>query len=135
MTSSDQSTPEGYSGWSYYLLQVIFKIIIYLPWIWMGLFALFVLGTAVQVGHLPTYGNPDPKDAGFVSILYMPVMIIMLIVLGFSPIGIGLALVKVLREWPPFIKKSEAVLYLVGIAIFFLFTRSDVAGLITWLGD
>ena len=135
MTSSDQSTPEGYSGWSYYLLQVIFKIILYLPWIWMGLFALFVLGTAVQVGHLPTYGNPDPKDAGFVSILYIPVMIIMLIVLGFSPIGIGLALVKVLREWPPFIKKSEAALYLVGIAIFFLFTRSDVAGLITWLGD
>ena len=135
MTSSDQSTPEGYSGWPYHLLQVIFRIILYLPWVWMGLFALFVLGTAMSVGHLPTYGSPDPKDAGVISILYMPVMIIMLIVLGFSPIGIGLALVKVLREWPPFIKRHEAILYLVGIILFFLFTRSDVAGLITWLGD
>jgi hypothetical protein len=136
MTASDNSPQqEEYSGWPYRLLQVIFKAILYLPWIWMALFALFVLGTAVQVGHLPTYGSPDPKDAGFISVLYMPVMVIMLTVMGFSPIGIGLALVKVIRDWPPFIKRNEALFYLAGMAVFFIIIRTDVAGLITWLGD
>ena len=135
MTSADQSPQEVYSGWPYRLLQGIFKAILYLPWIWTALFALFVLGTAVSVGHLPTYGSPDPKDAGAISILYMPVMVIMLMVMGFSRIGIGLALIKLLRDVPPFIKRSEALLYLAGMIMFLIIVRSDVAGLITWLGD
>jgi hypothetical protein len=135
VTSSDSSTQEGYSGWAYHLLQVIFRIILYLPWIWMALFALFVLGTAVQIGHLPVYGRPDPKDAGAVSVLYMPVLIILFMVMGSSPIGIGLALVKLLRDVPSFIKRGEAFLYLIGIILFFLLTGSDIAGLMTWLGD
>jgi ABC-type dipeptide/oligopeptide/nickel transport system permease component len=135
LSSSNDSARQEYSGWPYRLLQVIFRIILYLPWIWIALFALFVLGTAVQVGHLPTYGRPDPKDAGAVSILYMPVLIILLMVMGSSPIGIGLALIKILRDVPPFIRRSEAVLYLAGIILFFFLTGSNFAGLMTWLGD
>ena len=132
---STESTQEDYSGWAFRLLQVIFKIILYLPWIWIALFALFVLGTALQVGHLPSYGQPDPKDAGAISILYMPVIITMLLVMGSSPIGIGLAIVRLLRDVPTFINKGEVISYLVGIALFFVIISSDFAGLMTWLGD
>ena len=129
------SSQAGYSGWAFRLLQVIFKVILYLPWIWLALFALFILGVTMQVGHLPVYGRPDPKEAGAISFLYMPVMITLLMVMGSSPIGIGLAFVKLLRDVPNFINRGEAILYLVGIALFFLFISSDIAGLMTWLGD
>ena len=135
MTSSNDSAEQDYSGWAFRLLQVIFMIILYLPWIWMALFAVFVLGVAFQVGHLPSYGQPDPKDAGAISYLYMPVMISLLLVMGSSPIGIGLAIVKLLRDVPSFIKPGEAVTYLVGIGLFFVIISSDFAGLMTWLGD
>ena len=138
MTSSNDSnepTQDSYSGWAFRLLQVIFKGILYLPWIWIALFALFVLGAAAQVGHLPAYGQPDPKDAGAISFLYLPVMVTMFLVMGSSPIGMGIAAVRLLRGVPSFIKKGEVLSYLVGISLFFLFISSDFAGLMTWLGD
>jgi hypothetical protein len=135
LTSSNDPVQTAYSGWAFRLLLVIFRFILYLPWIWLALFALFILGVTMQVGHLPVYGQPDPKDAGAISNLYMPVMITLLLVMGSAPIGIGLALVKLLRDIPNFIRRGEAILYLAGITLFFLFISSDVAGLMTWLGD
>jgi hypothetical protein len=132
---SEKGTEAAYSGWAFRLLQVIFRVILYLPWIWIALFALFILLVTIQVGRLPAYGQPDPKDAGSISILYTPVIVTLLLVMGSSPIGIGLAIVKLLRDVPNFIRRGEAILYLVGIALFFIFITSDVAGLMTWLGD
>ena len=125
----------GADHWGARLLLLLARIACYLPWIWFALFAIFVLAVAAQVGHLPTYGQPDPKDAGAASLLFMPVIILLLLTLATIPIGVGLAIVRLSRGVPQTIRKGEAIGYLVGIALFLLFVTNDLAGLMTWLGD
>lgn len=117
------------------LLRVVFRLILYLPWIWFLVFTVFVVLATVQVGHLPTYGQPDPKDVTLSGILYMPAVVIMFMTLGSIPFGIALAVAKLWQGVPDFIRTSEVYAYLVGIALFFLFIISDAAGLMTWLAD
>lgn len=127
--------PSLESHWGMRLLRALAKIGLYLPWIWLILFALFVLGAALQVGGWPTYGRPDPKAAGMAGLLYVPVLVLLLTVLATIPISGGLAAVKLLRGLPGFISKGEAVAYLAGLALLLLLTIGDLGGLMTWLGD
>ena len=116
------------------LLRVIFRVLLYLPWIWLLLFALFVISTAVQIGGLPAYGQPDPKESTF-AFLYVPVMVTLLMVMASTPFGLALAVARLWQGVPKFIRREEVIAYLVGILLFFFVTMSDFAGLMTWLGD
>lgn len=139
MTTSNNKSGEtgdpGADHWGIRLLMALARIAIYLPWIWLALFAVFVLVVALQQGQLPSYGQPDPKDAGTISILYYPVIVLLLTVMATIPIGLGLAIVRLMRGVPPQIRSGEAVAYLAGVALILLLTISDFAGLMTWLGD
>lgn len=128
-------TESGADHWGARLLLILARIACYLPWIWLALFAFYVLAVALQVGHLPTYGQPDPKDAGAASLLYMPVLVLLLLVMATIPIGAGLSAVRLLRGVPQAIRRGEAIAYLVGISLLLLFVMNDLAGLMTWLGD
>jgi len=116
-------------------LRVLARVIVYSPWLWLLLFALYVIGVALQVGHLPTYGQPDPKDAGAISLLYMPTIFLLLWVLATVPTALALALFsKAAKLEQPF-QRRDVIVYLVGMALFALVVFGDVAGLMTWLGD
>jgi hypothetical protein len=116
------------------VLRIVFKGILYLPWVWLLLFLLFVLVTALQVGHLPAYGQPDPKDASL-GFLTTPLLILLLVTMAAAPFGIALAIAKLWQDIPSFVGRREVLVYLAGTALFFLFIFSDAAGLITWLAD
>lgn len=132
---SANDTESGADHWGARLLLILARIACYLPWIWLALFAFYVLAVAFQVGHLPTYGQPDPKDAGAASLLYLPVLVLLLLVMATIPIGAGLSAVRLLRGVPQVIRRGEAIAYLVGISLLLLFVMNDLAGLMTWLGD
>jgi hypothetical protein len=132
-TADDRPSPENH--WGMRLLSWLAKLALYLPWIWLVLFALFVLAATAQGGHLPAYGNPDPKDVGFGGFLYYPIIVLLLIVMATIPIGVGLAAVKLLRDMPAYLSRREALAYLLGIGLVLLVSISDFAGLMTWLGD
>jgi hypothetical protein len=117
------------------LLMLMAKLALLLPWIWLALFFIFVIAAALQVGHLPVYGQPDPKDVGTFGFLYYPVIVLLLTVMATIPIALGLAIIRLIRDVPKAISSGEAVAYLVGLALLFVIVISDVGGLMTWLGD
>lgn len=125
----------GADHWGARLLLILARAACYLPWIWLALFALFVLLVTLQVGHLPAYGQPDPREAGAASLLLTPVIILLLLTMATIPIGVGLTIVRLTRGVPQSIRKGEAIGYLIGIALLLLFVTNDLAGLMTWLGD
>jgi hypothetical protein len=132
---SNDNRPAPDSHWGMRFLQWLARVALFLPWIWLALFALFVLATTLYAGQLPSYGAPDPKQAGAATLLYYPTLILLLTVMATIPIGVGLAMVKLLRDVPDFYSKREAVLYLAGIGVLLVVTISDLGGLMTWLGD
>jgi hypothetical protein len=135
MSTQTDEKPGKWESLGNILLRLVFRTILYLPWIWFAVMAIYVVLAAVQVGHLPRYGQPDPKDVPLGGILYMPAIILMFMTLGSTPFGIALAVARLWQDVPQFIRTSEVYAYLVGIALFFLFVVSDFAGLMTWLAD
>jgi len=117
-------------------IPIIYRVIIWLPWVWLTLFCMFVSATAVQVGHLPTYGQPDPRYIGLISTLfYVPIILLLIGVVGTTPVGIILAIVSLWKRFPESVRREELAFYLSGIGVFYLFVLSDIAGLMTWLAD
>ncbi len=116
-------------------LRVLTKVIVYSPWLWLALFGLFVVGVSLQVGHLPTYGQPDPKDAGAISLLYVPTIFLLLWVLATVPTALVMVIfAKAAKLTQPF-QRRDIIIYLAGMALFALLVFGNVAGLMTWLGD
>lgn len=135
MKSSIDSSSSTVPAWESSYLRIFVRAIIWSPWIWLGLFGAFVLATALQMGHLPTYGQPDPKDAGLSILFYMPTILLLMWVLATTPLGMALTLIKLWKDLPQSIKRQEMIFYLGGTGLFYLFILSDVAGLMTWLAD
>ena len=115
-------------------LQTLWRAICYLPWVWLILLAIFAVGVTIQVGHLPYYGNPDPKDTGilaplhFLIILGIPTLFASIPIWGISGIIIKLTTTYRFRWY-------DVVLYLLGMFMCGWVTFSDFAGLMTWLAD
>jgi hypothetical protein len=117
-------------------VRIVYRFIVWSPWVWLTLFCLFVLATTLQVGHLPVYGQPDPKYAGLISTLfYMPTILLLIWVVGTTPVGVILTIIRLWRGFPKSVRWGEVIFYLGGIGLFYLFILSDVAGLMTWLAD
>ena len=112
-------------------LRAIWVMLVYSPWVWIILFSIFVLGITFQVGHLPYYGQPDPKYAGAISMLYGPTIYLLLWVLV-SPI---LALLILLIKWmnfPQTIEWPEVKVYLLGLGLFHALPFSSIWRPLIW---
>jgi len=119
------------------LIRIIDRFVFWIPRVWLFIFSIFVLLVTLQVGHLPTYGQPDPKFAGAVSIIfYNPVMLLLVLVIITTPIGVIWSVGKLL--WNARQKSHisrEAIFCLVGLGLFWAITRYDTVGLMDWLFD
>ncbi len=92
-------------------------------------------GTALQVGHLPIFGQPDPKDAGVISVLYLPTIFLLFWVLATVPTALLMVIFsKAAKLTQPFFRR-DILIYLAGMALFALVVFGNPAGLMTWLGD
>ncbi len=135
MKSAKETLLPTSSAWESPYVQIMYRIIIWFPWLWLILFSMFVITTSLQIGHLPTYGQPDPKDAGLSTLFYMPTIVLLIGVVGTTPVGFGLTLIKLWKGFLQSVKWREVIFYLGGLGLFYLFVMSDVVGLITWLAD
>ena len=135
MKSSKNTLLSAFSVWKLPYLRMVYKLIVYSPVIWLTVFGLFILAVTVQVGHLPTYGVPDPKYAGLSSLLYMPTILLLVWVVSLTPVGLALSIVRLWKGIPKSVRWEEIVFYLVGLGLFYMFILNDIAGLMTWLGD
>ena len=113
-------------------LKLFYKFLVALPWIWLGMLTLFVLTTAVSQNAWPSYGQPDPKT---IPLLYWPTFLLFLATLASFPIWLIMTLFALRPIFPVVLEKQTIVIYLVGLALFFLLIITDAGGLITWLID
>jgi hypothetical protein len=135
MKSSESTLSPIFSIWES-PVQIIYRVIIWSPVIWLTLFCLFVLTTTIQVGHLPVYGQPDPKYSGLIATLfYVPTILLLIWVISTTPVGVLLTIIKLWAGFPKSVRWREMIFYLGGIGLFYLFILSDVVGLMTWLAD
>ena len=136
MKSSEGALSPNYSVWETPALQIIYRVIFWSPWVWLTLFCLFVFATALQVGHLPVYGQPDPNQPGLISTLfYVPTILLLIWVMSTTPVGIILTVIRFWKGFSKSVRWREEVFYLGGLGLFYLFSLSDVAELMTWLAD
>ena len=115
--------------------QRVFTILSRLPWAWLTLMAVFTLATTITVGHFPSYGQPDPKDTGFLLILYAPIIFLLPITLFSWLFWVVFGLSKHFLGLPIEIRRQEVMPFLSGYFVFIWFAFSDFAGLLTWLMD
>jgi hypothetical protein len=71
--SSNKQNMEG----RHRMVKHIMNVLNILPALWIGLFVAFVLATWLEVGHIPTYGNPDPKFT-LLAIFFVPIIYLLL---------------------------------------------------------
>lgn len=112
-----------------------YRLGLYAPWVWLALVAVFAVGVSLQVGHWPTYANPDPKLTGPFVWLYFVVMYALDLVLA-SPIiviacSLAARLIPNLRVAP----RGLLLFYVVGLGLFVFVVFSDFLGVMDWLLD
>lgn len=106
-----------------------------LPWAWLMLMAVFVTAVSITSGSFPTYGQPDPKHAGAVSTLYLPVMILWMIALASPAFAALYATDAAVRRQPLTPLLRPAALHALGWALMVTLFAADVFGLGNWLLD
>jgi hypothetical protein len=116
-------------------LQPVYRLIALLPLTWLVLFALLTLAVTWQQGHVPGYGNPDPKDTGVLVALYYPVITLLPVVVASIPMGLALTLMALWSRFLLRLERQTTILYLLGALLFVLLVTVEPLGLLTWLGD
>jgi len=114
-------------------LRNINKGIIFLPFIWILLLWTFVTLVSIKFGHFPSYGLPDPKEAGF-YILYLLVfgglgLIIFIMVISFVIQLITYCFERSLFSMKIFLAQ------LLSLAFLVLYLKLDLFNLMEWLID
>jgi hypothetical protein len=106
-----------------------------LPWAWFALLAIYVAAIVAQAGHWPSYGEPDPKQAGWITVLREPGWLLLLLAL-FSPVLLALraGAGALLREPMRAYLRPAILLTLGWLALIALF-RLDLLGLANWWMD
>lgn len=111
------------------------KVLLSLPWLWLTLLTLMIAGAMSQHGGWPSYGQPDPKDIGLLSLLLMPLILLMMATLASLPFGLLFTTFAVWQGAPFFISKKHTGLYVLGVLLFLVIVIGDLAGIMTWLVD
>jgi hypothetical protein len=106
-----------------------------LPWAWPVLLFAYASVTAISFGHWPSYGNPDPKQAGAISILRDPGWVLLILALG-SPMLMGFRFLSALllgQKLAPLMRPLIVLVvgWLLSVALF----AFDLFGLANWWMD
>lgn len=105
------------------------------PWAWLLTFAAFTAAVAVEVGHLPRYGNPDPKSVAGLQHLYLvTAMFLGLAVLSPLIVGLHVASSAVTGAMSS-IDRRALLSYGLGAALAISILVGDSLGLRNWLFD
>lgn len=115
------------------LLHSFQRVLSYIPLGWLLLFALFVLRAYYKLGRMPIYGNPDPKDLGFIlhhGILFFSYFLVILSIFLWV-ILTGILFVKDKK----IIIKKDIFIFLCFYVFMFYFGRVDILGLFMWFID
>jgi len=115
--------------------QTLFTALSYLPWAWLLLMGCFTLSVTIATGHFPTYGQPDPKDTGILTLLYLPLIFFLPITLFSWVFWIAFGLSKYFLHLPIKIRRQEVIPFVSGYIVFIWFAVSDFVGLMNWLAD
>lgn len=59
-------------------MQWVFDGLLFFTWLWIPMLIIFAVLTALEVGHIPFYANPDPKDMVFAN-FFIPFIIFSLV--------------------------------------------------------
>jgi hypothetical protein len=111
------------------------RVLLILPWLWLSLFALLIVGAFGQQGSWPSYGQPDPKAIASLGALVTPLILLMMVTLASLPFGFLFTTFAIWQGAPYSISKKHTVLYLLGVFLFLAIVIGNAAGLMTWLMD
>ena len=112
--------------------RVLMWVICMLPTVWFVLFGLLVARAAAFAGHMPFYGNPDPKDLPF-SPHHISTLIVF--VMSFAaPFGIA-ALMLMRRQLSLHGARLPIIIFLITFLAMILFLRTAGAPLGEWWMD
>lgn len=117
------------------LWQFAQKTLMLLPWLWIGLLVILIIGAISQTGSWPVYGQPDPKQIRGLGALVGPFTFLMLLTLASLPFGLFFTAFAVQQGWSHSGSKKHALLYLLGVFLFLAILFGDLAGIMTWLMD
>lgn len=115
-------------------LLVVYNALTLAPLAWLLTMAMFVLAATLQAGHLPVYGQPDPKYTGLDVLYYLAIW---LAVLGLVSLPGWLAMSALARlAWFPLrVTRVHVGVYFLSASLFFAAVLTDYAGIMTWLLD
>jgi hypothetical protein len=111
-----------------------------LPWLWLGMFIFTVLVTTLQVGHWPSYNDPDPGVGGPATLVWLATFLLLPVTLATIPVWLGLVwatliVSKLLRSFPACVRWYEVGIYLVGMMLCYLVIGKDITHLMLWFWD
>src|SRR5690606_7277592 len=81
-------------------IRLSFDILSILPYLWLASFTLFVIATWLEVGHLPSYGNPDPKDTALAWLFLPTNYFLLLISIASVPVWGMIAVAGIVKQLP-----------------------------------
>lgn len=116
-------------------LESAYRLLSWMPAVWLLIFFTLVLGVTVQQGHLPRYGIPDPKDTGVLRLIYSATILLFPMVLASLPIWFTMTLLSLTHRIRLPIRWQMPVIYLLGLCVIAMLAVLNPGGLITWLGD
>lgn len=101
------------------------------PYVWLLLFALFVLRARLAIGSWPLPYQPDPKDLGFEA-HHLALVAGMPVLFAAALSATAFALVPRHRHDKEWLVPAVAA---AGLMMLILLARADPWHLFTWLGD
>lgn len=115
--------------------KVALAIVYGAPWLWVVCFGAFVWAVTSEVGHLPSYSNPDPKHVVSLEWLYLLVVALLgLTVLSPVIVAAHVTLRAILYPaWP--VERARLLRYAAGAALVVYVIIGNPAGLSSWLFD
>lgn len=103
------------------------------PWAWLAAFGLLLGATILQVGHVPSYGDPDPKQVAGAWPLLWAIYLLLILALMSPLIVAGETVVRLVLKAG--LKPRALALYGAGFALFAAIAFADAFGLMNWLRD
>ena len=136
MTNQSPPTQPSPTGPDEAAMHAIYTAFAAIPWLWVGLFALFVgVGAASQGGALPSYGSPDPKSLTGIAWLQVPFYLLMMMGIGSMPVWLAFTAWR--QNAIPHTRERRVTLlaYIIGMALMLSVLFFDPLGLMTWFVD
>ncbi len=124
----DNSTVQISSVVKSTLFNIFAKVLFSFPWLWLITLLTFILVITIQHGEFPTYGQPDPAQAGVVSdLFYSPTMLLLILTMISAVIAVPLAAYTFWSAFKQANLSSSALYYLVSLLSFCIVTFLTVA--------